>query len=110
MEEVLFFFARLVLFIGFLIYYLGTVGTAYVVCWFIYKRWIKPQPLNAVSHGLVSAVIFGPVALSYVRMTEDEQLSDYHIIFVIGVIIALTFLMARPVVHGSIALWKKIKS
>ena len=86
--------------------YLILTGGVYGVFWYIYS-WFTSQVLNVFIHGLVSAIIFVPVVVIYVW--TDPRLGTDSLWLVIPCLMLLTLLMTRPVMHGSKAIWLKIK-
>ena len=103
-------FAALLLgLILYILIYLFVVGLAYAVCWYIYKKWIKPQTLNARVRGFVSALVFGVFVAIYLEILREPGKKSAEDYFIITLIAMLAFPTAPPVIYGGRKLWQQLK-
>ena len=98
---------------AYLFIYLFIIVAVYLAGWYIYKWWVKAQSLNVLIYTLVSSVVFISVTITYILVILTSSSVSWNTIGQIGIVIplifVLTFPMTKPVLQGSIALWKKMK-
>ena len=82
-----------------------SLGMLAGLCWYVYTHRIVKQPVNFIVYGIVTVLVFSIMREIYCRIVYDGM--GYWTSFII--LLALSFMMTKPVLHGLRMGWLKVK-